>query len=230
MLTSALRRISGYNMGWNSMGCFVDESPCTHGPYRHDLLGYKVLQLNSTGPNQTQCGGVYFVALQSAPLDSDRETEAAALDDAEATGDGISDQDFTRGKRFRKLHRLLNSTVVRTQSLSMELGHTCMFVLGCSALHLGNQVAGHQRSADLSCFSPCFLILVPCLLQIQRPVERLRLIATLIAAALAAIHLGMFVLMFKLMGQQSDLVNNLGLIGEHVVSGKLTGPAWLMYA
>jgi hypothetical protein len=59
-------------------------------------------------------------------------------------------------------------------------------------------------------------------LQIQRPVERLRLIATLIAAALAAIHLGMFVLMFKLMGQQSDLVNNLGLIGGYV-----SRPAWV---
>jgi hypothetical protein len=50
--------------------------------------------------------------MQAPPLDSDRETEAAALDDAEATGDGISDQDFTRGKRFRKLHRLLTSSVV----------------------------------------------------------------------------------------------------------------------
>jgi hypothetical protein len=57
----------------------------------------------------------------------------------------------------------------------------------------------------------------PTLTQIQRPVERLRLIATLIAAALAAIHLGMFVLMFKLMGQQSDLVNNLGLIGGYLL-------------
>jgi hypothetical protein len=51
-------------------------------------------------------------------------------------------------------------------------------------------------------------------LQIQRPVERLRLVATLLAAALALIHLGMFVLMYELMGQQSDLVNNLGLIGK----------------
>jgi phosphohistidine phosphatase SixA len=50
---------------------------------------------------------------QDAPLDSDREADAARLDDAEATGDGISDQDFTRGKRFRKLHRVLVSTVVR---------------------------------------------------------------------------------------------------------------------
>jgi hypothetical protein len=51
-------------------------------------------------------------ALQDAPLDSDREADAARLDDAEATGDGISDQDFTRGKRFRKLHRVLVSTAV----------------------------------------------------------------------------------------------------------------------
>jgi hypothetical protein len=27
----------------------------------------------------------------------------------------------------------------------------------------------------------------------------------------------MFVMMFQLMGQQADLVNNLGLIGEHVI-------------
>jgi hypothetical protein len=49
---------------------------------------------------------------QDTPLDSDREADAARLDDAEATGDGISDQDFTRGKRFRKLHRVLISTAV----------------------------------------------------------------------------------------------------------------------
>jgi hypothetical protein len=51
--------------------------------------------------------------VQDVPLDSDRESDAARLDDAEATGDGISDQDFTRGKRFRKLHRVLVSTAVR---------------------------------------------------------------------------------------------------------------------
>jgi hypothetical protein len=65
--------------------------------------------------------GVWAVHVQDAPLDSDRETEAARLDDAEATGDGISDQDFTRGKRFRKLHRVLVSTAVRGCALSLKL-------------------------------------------------------------------------------------------------------------
>jgi hypothetical protein len=42
-----------------------------------------------------------------------------------------------------------------------------------------------------------------------------------LAASLALIHLGMFVMMFQLMGQQADLVNNLGLIGEHAIQACL---------
>jgi hypothetical protein len=57
---------------------------------------------------------ILLPASQDTALDSDKETEAAQLDDAEATGDGISDKDFTRGKRFRKLHRVLASTAVST--------------------------------------------------------------------------------------------------------------------
>jgi hypothetical protein len=58
-----------------------------------------------------------------APLDQAQVLEAARLDDAEAAaGDGISDQDFTRGKRFRKLHRVLTSAAVR---LGEPAGHWC---------------------------------------------------------------------------------------------------------
>jgi hypothetical protein len=131
-----------------------------------------------------QCQAPVHHVLQDAPLDSDREADAARLDDAEATGDGISDQDFTRGKRFRKLHRVLNSTVVRAA--------------GCQ-----------QFAGILLPISTCqsSLLLPFHLLQIQRPINRLRTTATAIAASLALVHLGMFVLIYTLLNQQTALVS-----------------------
>jgi hypothetical protein len=43
-------------------------------------------------------------------------------------------------------------------------------------------------------------------LQIQRPIDRLRKTATGIALGLAIVHLGMFVLMYSLLNQQTALV------------------------
>jgi hypothetical protein len=50
--------------------------------------------------------------------------------------------------------------------------------------------------------------------QVQRPLVRLRRVATAIAASVATIHLGMFVMIYMLLNQQMQLVNDLGLLGE----------------
>jgi hypothetical protein len=44
-------------------------------------------------------------------------------------------------------------------------------------------------------------------LQIQRPIDRLRKTATGIAVGLALVHLGMFILMYSLLKQQTALVS-----------------------
>jgi hypothetical protein len=123
--------------------------------------------------------------LQDTALDSDKEADAAQLD--EATGDGISDQDFTRGKRFRKLHRVLVSTVVR----------------GCARLTITHAVMPGVLPSWLDILHSSILFVS---LQIQRPIDRLRKTATAIAAGLALVHLGMFIMIYTMLNQQMQLV------------------------
>jgi hypothetical protein len=62
-----------------------------------------------------------------------------------------------------------------------------------------------------------------CHMQIQRPVDRLRKTSTAIAAGLAVIHLGMFVMMYMLMNNQLQLVSQalIGLLPVSLSSSRL---------
>lgn len=56
-----------------------------------------------------------WMTTSTADFDHQQVTDAAQLDDAEAAagaGDSVSDQDYSRGKRFRKLHRVLTGAAV----------------------------------------------------------------------------------------------------------------------
>jgi hypothetical protein len=66
-------------------------------------------------------------------------------------------------------------------------------------------------------------------LQIQRPINRLRKAATAIAASLALVHLGMFVLIYTLLNQQTALVSHFTVLSVmqqgHTANGSLFLPA-----
>jgi hypothetical protein len=146
--------------------------------------------------------------LQDAPLDSDRESDAARLDDAEATGDGISDQDFTRGKRFRKLHKILVSTAVSASDLPEWRSAKPV------AQHIADpeeRHAVHEETLVVECHVNQSLVPVRFFtlhLQVQRPLVRLRYTAMSIAGALATIHMGMFVMIYMNLNTQMQLVGN----------------------
>jgi hypothetical protein len=108
--------------------------------FRHrESYGSDAQQLNS-GSRSQRAGvppenlrAVQAVALQPGPLEgvteeggsqaddgdapggagSDAEVDATALQDAEGEDESITDSHYQRGKRFRRLHRLMSSPLVR---------------------------------------------------------------------------------------------------------------------
>lgn len=70
-------------------------------------------------------------------------------------GEGMSDHDYTRGQRFKKLFKLLASTLIQQPTLRYKK-HATAIILGLAAVHLGLfmwVVCLHARACLCACMS-----------------------------------------------------------------------------
>ncbi|KAJ9509612.1 hypothetical protein QJQ45_011248 [Haematococcus lacustris] len=137
------------------------------------------------------------------------EQEVEELEDAEALDDDdtIGDSHYLRGKRFKKLFKLLSSDVVSRGDSAVGVWAvervTAAILFSLRLFALKQQCL----AATPACVWPAALF------QVQQPVQRYRTHTLFLVLLLIAVHTGCFALMYTIVGTQSKLVATLGDVG-----------------